>query len=167
MPARIQGSWSILFLRLFKAWTTVEWSLLPNLNPINAEGIDVCLRQRYIAICLGRVILFNLLFDFKSPRLILKCLQINLWISSTVISFSICQPASVRGKPQNYKGNPWSVTLVRPLPCYTQVCVKTPTYVFEFSKKRSQRGLFQQPASVVSRKYYENVGCLKSLTIKQ
>jgi len=96
MLVRIQGFCLNFLSRLFEAWRTVEWFLPPNLNPINAEGIDVCLRQRYIATCLARIMFFNRFFDFRSPRLTLNCLQITRCMSSTVISFSIRQPASVR-----------------------------------------------------------------------
>ena len=67
---------------------TVEWSLFPKSAPICGKDIPAISLHRYIAICLGNAISFDLLLPAKSSLSMLKYLLTVSFIKSQDITFS-------------------------------------------------------------------------------
>ena len=67
---------------------TVEWSLFPKSAPICGKDIPATSLHRYIAICLGNAISFDLLLPDRSSLSILKYLLTVSFIKSQDITFS-------------------------------------------------------------------------------
>ena len=77
------------FLILLYACITVEWSLPPKSIPICGKDMFAISLQRYIAICLGNAISFDLFSPDNSSLSMLKYFETVSFIKSHDITFSL------------------------------------------------------------------------------